>query len=422
MSANDEKHTLGLEDELDADELMIIKKQADSIAKETDIYNLDKNLDEDINKIEGQRFAVIGYIGPDFKAKTKENGMNIFGVFPTLDEAVDHVYKLNANESYKMFDIGVAEMYKYVTSYPFTYNITQEDNDKYLNEIIIKHKYNLIYNKLKFENRKDKLYNNEDRFVEFDNKSEEVLKKEFEELNKKEEEKKSLLKTEDSVPIHATHARLKELMKKKKEEKQKKEEEEIKSKTRDLDLSPSKIKCGSYNYVAITFVFNPDCDPSNPKFYERIPIKIRGAFNTEEECKEYIKQLIEENDMYDIVCTPMYVWVPCNPDISKIQNEYKDEQLNLLAKGHVKESQNVNTFYSKKNETLDLNNITSKSTENETKIKDSRDIIRDLVNGNTSNELKQELSQDINNFVDQYIDSSTSISQEELNKKYPGTF
>jgi hypothetical protein len=77
----------------------------------------------------------------------------------------------------------------------------------------------------------------------------------------------------------------------------------------------------------------------------RIPMCIKGVWDSLESCEEQIKKLVEMDDTYDILPVPLYRWLPCDPDISKIRNVYTNEKLNSLIEGTEHEAQEAKRFH-----------------------------------------------------------------------------
>lgn len=66
-------------------------------------------LDEDVVTPNGQRFALVSFVGPDQRQKNEKLGMKIRGCFNTKEEAAAHVKKLQAFDSSVdifMLDVG----------------------------------------------------------------------------------------------------------------------------------------------------------------------------------------------------------------------------------------------------------------------------------------------------------------------------
>ena len=338
------ENTTGLFDELSDDDNLKVLEIFENLLKENDIENIDKNLDEDILKVPNQKYAVISYVGPMFTAKTEIPGFRILGVFPDTESAIDHITNIHSTKEGRMFDTGIVEMNKFILSYPFLdKDTTQKKVDTYLNNIIVKYKKKLLLDKIKYDYRKDKLLSNEGRFTEeempdqFKDKDvrdihNEIVEKEKESKN----EEKEIENARD--PVHAR------LIKKFNEKMKKKLEIENSGKlTGSLNNGLFKLKCGNLRFVAITYVK----DVYKPESTDRIAIKIKGAFATEAEAKQYIEDCDDQN--FDIVVSEMYGWIPCNPDYSSVENEYNDNQLNILHKAHKSEAAKAGIMM-KKNE------------------------------------------------------------------------
>jgi hypothetical protein len=326
----------GLLDELTPEENDIAVQKAKESLDQENAYDLDLNLDEDVIKNPGQNYAVVSFVGPSFTAKTETNGIRVMGIFDNIEDAQDHIVTLEDDSDAKKFDTGIVELYKFVPSYPFTSGLpsTEEEQqafvDNYLNKIIINHKTKMAIDREKYHMRKDKLMKNRNRIIESDKKPDdlpaEVPKGAPEQIKKEEGLEK--------LPRDKTHQRLIEKMKERKRKLNGPEPSVSNSRER-LNLLPCSKKVPNQNFVAITFVKDPE-DPSN----ERIAMKIKGAFNVYEECEEFCKQSIDINNTYDILTAEMYTWLPCNPDIEKIEDHvHDDETLNNMFSAHKKEKQ-----------------------------------------------------------------------------------
>ncbi len=370
-------NSFGLNEDFSEEEKAIVFNKTNEIITKRDLKNIDKNLDEDRLKIEGQNFVVASFVGPALTAKTENYGIRIMGVFSNEDSALEHIEVLKENPEAKMYDTCIIEMYKFVPSYPhLDPNMTLDKSDKYLNDIIVRYKTNQVASSLFYDLRKNKLKKNKERYVEDAKSPEEIeaITREYRDSIEKENEaikQSAEIKVNEEVQKNArnaTHARLIEKMNKKKEEALKvsleKKKEAVPRKA--LNMRASDIKCDNYNFVALICVKDPSADPDSS---ERIPVKFRGFFSTEQECREYIVELMEIDDTYDIICTPMYVWVPCNPDTSKIESEYQEEELNTLNKGHKKETKSVNKYRFEREKELILEEDSKTITATETLMK-----------------------------------------------------
>lgn len=328
---NNTKDTVGLDDELSPEEMERILLIVEDNMVSNDYYNEDKNLDEDIQKLSGQNFAIISYTGPTMTAKTDTHGLRIMGIFETIEEAQDHVDQFEQSE--KMFDTAVVELYKFLPSYPSITGETQEDLDSFLNSIIIEYKRQREIASEKYIFRKEKLMENKNRFIE-KNEMPEVLP---------EIQVKQVKKTEQKVvPRNETHARLIAKL-----EARKNSNKDQKVKNVNLVLKKCDTRVEGQNYVAICFVGHSGKN-------NRVAMKIKGAFREYEECEKYCKELMQADDTYDIFVSEMYSWIPCDPDIEKIEQVHSDSKLNEMFSATKKETNLTSKFHQEKAKTTTL--------------------------------------------------------------------
>jgi len=388
--------TLGLEDLPSPEELAECRELAIEELG-LSLYNEDLNLDTDLTTIEGQNYVVVSFVGPEFSAKSDINGFRIMGVFEELGDAKEHIQTLTDEE--KIFDTGLIEMYKFVPSYPLkNHSETQEEQDKFLNDIIVNYKIERETAKQIYEKRKSKLMLNKKRIIEKERK--EPLKPKEDQEVLIEDIKKPNIDDNDEIPRNPTHARL---LKKKALLRKEKEAKELELKTKKVNINTKFVsnKLDGQNYAAITFVGN-DIDQKNK---DRCAMKVRGIFNTYDECSNFCKELIEIDDTYDILVADLYKWLPCSPDVEKIEQVHTKEQLNTMYQAHEKESKNVKKIHNDKK-----HEITSKHIEvsKETKpfniqnmsMTDVNNVIANLQNSNetkvSSNETKVSSNEIIN--------------------------
>ncbi len=319
---NNTTNTLGLDDEIPEEDLKEIKKIALKNLIENDYKNIDKNLDEDTVKIPGQNYCVISFVGPEFTAKTETNGLRLMGSFETAEEAQDYIDSFEE----KTYDTCVVEMYKFVPSRPSLKPETQKQVDKFLNDIIIKHKTEREESRLSFEFRKNRLMKNDGRFIE---KNPAPVQESAPILD--EDLKETIEESNEMIARDKTHEAL---IKKLKQRRLEKETNIVGNTVRHLPrkrLTPSKLKIDGQNFAAVCFVGHSGKN-------QRIAMKIRGFFETYEECDDHCKELRDLNDSYDIIVTQMYNWVPCDPDVNGIKQKHTDEKLNELIEGTEKQS------------------------------------------------------------------------------------
>lgn len=340
---------LGLNEEISEENKELAYKLAKEIMEETDAYNEEKNLEKDSIRIPGQEFVLVSFVGPELTAKTDNYGMRVMGVFPDIESAADHADILRQDRNDGKFDTAVVEMYNFVYSYPVRTEETQEEVDKGLNEILVKHKLDCELSRQLFELRKEKLMKNKNKVLESE-KPEDVpetipmgppshllnVPKLEESLEEEEEE-------EINKARNPTHARLlKKLQKRQQENSNKLEKSENKDLSKELEkviidkkslnMCIVENKIEGQNYVAICFVGNRGEN-------KRIAIKFLGVFSNRLECENHCKTLIEFDDTYDIVPTEMYGWVPCDPDLRNIKQIHTHDELNEMVVAHEEENE-----------------------------------------------------------------------------------
>jgi hypothetical protein len=300
---NNKKGTLGLEDELPEEVMSELRKQCLENLVKNDAYNIDKNLDTDANGGK-YKYCLVSFIGPTLTAKSEVYGFNIIGAFEDIDSLKEHIEDLTNEE--KIYDIGIVEMYKFIPSFPVKEEETQEQQDKFLNDIIVKHKEERELSKLVYEYRKEKLMTNENRIIEKDLPTD---------VKKITEIESNVVTNDDVKPRNETHAKLLEKLKKKNTVEA--------DKTKKTKLKNYSTKMLSQNYAALCFVGHSGTN-------KRTAMKIKGIFNSEEECRNFCKEANEINDTYDILTSEMYSWLPCDPEIDKIEQVHTSEGLNDL--------------------------------------------------------------------------------------------
>ena len=158
-------------------------KKAEEEIENTEEGNKELNLEKDLFTEEGQEFALVCFVAPQLSQKTKEMGMKIKGVYPTLEMAQEKAKKLMEQDN--TFDIYVMQMYHWCVIPPnpdMMENV--EYQDEKLNELIKDHKKQQVYAREVFNKRKDKLTQN---IKDLDTK----LLKEKEEMEKNNDEKLS---------------------------------------------------------------------------------------------------------------------------------------------------------------------------------------------------------------------------------------
>jgi hypothetical protein len=116
-------------------------------------------LDEDVFTVPGQNFALVSFVGPSQRQKNDKFGMKIRGVFNTKDEADAHVRKIRKFDT--ITDVYMVDLYKWLLLPPPSNPLDLEDaeikyqeNQKYLEDLVVGHRKNQEQAKMFFEERK----------------------------------------------------------------------------------------------------------------------------------------------------------------------------------------------------------------------------------------------------------------------------
>ena len=438
---------------------IVQKNLVQQVLEEMNAFDQEENLDTDIAQLEDQNYAVVSFIGPSLTAKSDIYGFRVMGVFPDIDSASEHIAELMSDTQdpeNKRYDTGIVELYKFVPSYPkdprkvnpetgVAGPETQEEQDKFLNDIVFTHKKNKELSKIKFEMRKEKVKANKGRYIEretpgkvvketileliknkeregkrdnlesedqkevevfLDSKLEEFgitegildtflrsIKEKLQIDEIKELEKTTLKTVEDIVDLlHLTLGTSREgvvqgrIEKKKKEDpngepsrdngaKEKKSQIsrglsraqyekqqqfkiiqekyrkklDLKREQRKKDIEEKKIRVRLNNKKAETRVdyqnYAAICFVGHTGKNKRIAMKIKGVFETLEDCQEHIKELMDIDDTFDILAAEMYNWLPSDPNIEGVTTVHTDEELNEFYKDHKKEEKKATQFH-----------------------------------------------------------------------------
>jgi len=109
-------------------------------------------LDEDEVVPNGQRFALVSFVGPEQRQKNEKLGMKIRGCFATREEAAAHVKKLQATDG--IVDIFLLEVGKWALIPPSIEDIDDvEYQEKYLQDLMKSYKESQLKAKEIFETR-----------------------------------------------------------------------------------------------------------------------------------------------------------------------------------------------------------------------------------------------------------------------------
>lgn len=111
-------------------------------------------LDEDTVVPNGQRFALVSFVGPECGQKNEKLGMKIRGCFGTQEEAAAHVKKLQAIDG--SVDIFLLEVGKWALIPPDCMDIENvEYQEKYLQDLMKSYRESQLKAKELFQNRTD---------------------------------------------------------------------------------------------------------------------------------------------------------------------------------------------------------------------------------------------------------------------------
>ncbi len=373
----------GLQDELTDEMKKNAKERARIVLNRKKAFDRENNLQADLKNfwIDDQKFCVVNWIGPEMTAKTKINGMRILGAFPDLKSA--QKYALKFNKKNRKFDAGVMEMYHWCISYP-------RDTDEHdlvgdeINQIIIEHKTLAEERRQEFNIRKQEIQISENTVEKMlpDDDLEKLEKEKFHEgkpnaeMEKKHESEISQWKMFENVK------NVEEDVFKMKSNTAKKIQYIVDSDSdsdSDLDLEDNELnlmeeikKIEFQNYAVISMI--PKGNNS------RIPINIKGIFNTYEEAEKHTDYLNTVCDDYDIFIVDMYKWFVSDPDISKVKNQKygsNNKELQDLLDSKKEEEKRAQIFHNKREDIMNNN------TDGIDLLDDSYDsLINDLVGNN----------------------------------------
>lgn len=113
-------------------------------------------LDEDTIVPNGQRFALVSFVGPEQRQKNDKFGMKVRGCFGTRDEAAAHVRKLQAFDG--SVDIFLLEVGKWALCPPDANEVEDvEYQERYMNDLMKGYKESQAKAKEVFDERKENI-------------------------------------------------------------------------------------------------------------------------------------------------------------------------------------------------------------------------------------------------------------------------
>ncbi len=331
-----EDKEFGLYDELSEQDYKFAVEEAKRNLEARDDYNLVKNLEKDTMRVNGQNYCVVSWIGPTFKSKTEKYGIRIMGAFNTIKGAQKYAKKIHTKDN--RYDTGIMEMNSWCLGYPDEsdniYNELGEldlvkmeiERDIKLNEFIVAHKTQIEESKQIFEMRKKNLETSKitkgiDGIAPIDEVVKGAPTQEMKDIHEKEVKK-------------WTNEENKEIVNANDYDNDEDEDEESNGNFADLDHETN-IKIQLQEYAIISYI---NWSGKNKK----IPICIKGIYESENATNERIKELMYIDNTYDLLIVPLYKWIPCDPDLKGIKNEFKDPRLNnLIQKNDAQELETI---------------------------------------------------------------------------------
>jgi len=261
------------------------------------------HLDEDI-PYSNLRYAALSFAGTKTRQRIdKEHhvAVRIRGGFPTVDDAMAHVRKLD-----RSLDTYVSDMHKWV----LVGNVTDDMNaEAILSDMVVAHRARNEIEKQRFEERK----------------------------------KRAIESSIDDLPDHLKDEITTDMAPKTEETK---EETSLKD-VQVIDDDPpgddhangvsltdeDKIKVSDLKFVAISFVKpDPEYQKMQPPPSGVIGIKIRGIYSTRDEAEKHIKETLSKLDPdFDVLLADLYKWLmlPFEHD-DDVHTTYRETYLNDL--------------------------------------------------------------------------------------------
>ena len=114
------------------------------------------------------------------------------------------------------------------------------------------------------------------------------------------------------------------------------------------DLRADHIQQPGQQWVLLSFA-----GPKMRQKHRDFAVKVRGVFATQEDAARVAKQFQDSGDRFDIFTAQMYHWLPCPPDLTKIQDQkYTDDRLNAIMSGHEMAQQDAKEQFDRRKEAL----------------------------------------------------------------------
>lgn len=364
-------------------------------------------LTEDSNLPKNQKYLSLSLLYNN--DKTKLNAVKVRGIYNDLKVATEDAKKIRNLDEY--FDVFVGECGKWLsvntkqdtTTYD-TLNLSMKqymeshENNKFVHEqrkntMMIKNLDDNISSRLKtIEELKTNKLSDEELLQRIEPIEEQILKltNKKKELNEQNDLLKSKIRSEYSNEESKTLSIV----------------DEVKN---DKVIVNNDEVPSEYKYLCLSF-FADD----NNKMYA---IKMRGAFETEEQANEQGKYLQSVDEYFHVFVGDTGKWLQFNPSLESVaKSEYGNEQLNNLMKGYNENQEKAKLFHEQKKH----EDLRAKLLDNIDKKKDTLKSNKGLSLAEIEEQIKemeaekQKLDDTINNLVTQITPSGLDLSQPKI--------
>lgn len=250
-------------------------------------YESDPNINIDTNpenlQIHGQLNALVSFIGPHDSIRVKHNDLQI------MIRGLDNEIKYLQSNTYDIFNL---QLYNWIAVPPnSSFMNNPQLHDQYLNQLIIKHKYEVRLRNELYDIRKKFLMNGK-----IDPHEDIQEPPNFQPLTNQ-ANKDWTYPSDNFQTLDINHSDTIE-----KEQKQK------------------------YNFAIINIIGNTN---------DGFAIKIHGLFKSEDDAKKHADILKDIYSIYDHYIVEMYRWIPLSVNPDDISNKiYQNDKINNLFKEH----------------------------------------------------------------------------------------
>ena len=106
-------------------------------------------------------------------------------------------------------------------------------------------------------------------------------------------------------------------------------------------LKPDESVIAGQKYALINVV-----SPESSQKHDTCAVKIKGVFDSVDEAKDYARKLQKIDPLFDVFLVELGKWLPIPPNKEMIESqEYQDEVLNGIIKGHAEEQERARAFF-----------------------------------------------------------------------------